>query len=463
MTIEELPVSGDPGRATESDWLTTMGALGAGIVIGVVLMLAIGPQALPAPSPSPTGSAIGQVSPSPSSAILRPPTPAGNLLDNGLPPDARQSVSVDGVSFSFSAPAAGWGRYGDLYISKDTHGSQGAEAMIFWARHPNGRYAQACNFAPSAPIGYTAAEVAEGLATGVPGTELVAGPSDVTVGGLAAKQVVLFVRADTGCDPGFFYTWDGEDARGGALWGRSMLGDTISIWVFDVAGERFIIAAETHLNAGAELEAEVLQIVDSIEFEVPDTRPGLGDYTSGRHSTTVDSTTLSFAIATSGWEPYPWEGAPLGSTLISKSIRGPQGAEEVIFWAPYPSGATATACGVLQEPELLTTALGVATRVATAPGTDLVTGPEEVTVGGHPAAHVVVDVSEAIGCDPGFFYTWEPQQGGAMWTRTPVGATIRVWVVEVDAGLLFIAAVTVQEAAGREQEIQRIIDSIEFE
>ena len=462
MTIEELQDTGGPRRSSESQWMTTLLAVSAGVTIGVVLMLAIGPQAVPAPSPSPTESAgVARASPSP--ATPRPtPTPA-NLVGPGLVAAARQSVSVDGVSFSFSVPAAGWGRYGNLYISKDTHGSQAAEAMIFWARHPVGRYAHACDSEPSAPIGYTAAQVAESLATGVPGTELVEGPSDVTVGGLAAKQVVLFVRADTGCDPGFFYTWDGEDSRGGALWGRSMLGDTISIWVFDIAGERFIIAAESHLNAGADLEEEVQQIVDSIEFEMPGTNPMSADYTRGTHSTTVDSTTFSFAIATDGWEPYPWEGAPLGSTLISKNIRGSQGAEEVIYWAGYPNSIAGSPCGVLQNPARPPSALGVATRLATAPGIDLDAGPEEVAVGGHSAAHVVVTVREALGCDPGYFYSWEPQRGGALWTETRVGATIRVWIVDVDAGLLFIGAVTTPEAAGREQEIQQIVDSLRFD
>jgi hypothetical protein len=461
MSIEELPLSGDPRRATESDWLTTLGALGAGIAIGMVVMLAFGTQALPAPSPGPIGSAgVAQASPSPKPATPRPTPTLANLTAVGVSPSVRQHLNVDGVSFSFSASADGWARFGGLYLSKNIVGSQGAEAIIFWARHPVGEFARLCGRPESAPIGYTAAQVAEGLATGVAGTELVSGPTDVTVGGLAAKQVVLFVRDDLACGPGYFYTWEGEDARGGSLWGTNLLGDTITIWILEIEGERFIIASETHVSADAELLAETQQIVDSIEFGPQETGPN-SDYTLGRHSTSVDGTAISFEIATQGWEPYPWE-TP-ATTLISKSTRGSQRAEEVIYWAGYPRSVAADPCGVPHDPGLPPSALGVATRVSTAPGVDHVSGPELVSVGGHPAAHVVVDVSEAIGCDPGFFYSWELQQGGAMWTRTPVGATIRVWVVEVDAGLLFIAAVTDQQAAGREQEIQRIIDSIEFE
>jgi hypothetical protein len=50
-----------------------------------------------------------------------------------------------------------------------------------------------------------------------------------------------------------------------------------------------------------------------------------------------------------------------------------------------------------------------------------------------------------------------------MWTETRIGATIRVWVVEVDAGLFFIGAATTPEAAGREREIQEIVDSLRFD
>jgi hypothetical protein len=272
--------------------------------------------------------------------------------------------------------------------------------------------------------------------------------------------VVLFVRDNEACGPGYFYTWDGEDERGGALWGANELGDTIMIWIVEIDGERFMIAAEWHLNAEAELVAEVQQIVDSIEFGPAELHLG-SDYTPGRHATTVDGTAFSFEISTRGWEPYPWV-TPAG-ILISKSSAGSQEAEEVIYWAGYPDSVAAARCGILQDPARPPTALGVASRVATAPGVVLGSGPELVTVGSHPAAHVVVEVSENVGCDPGFFYGWEPQRGGAFWTATGVGTTIRVWVVEVDAGLLFIGAVTDPSAAVSEEEIQRIIDSIEFD
>jgi hypothetical protein len=51
-----------------------------------------------------------------------------------------------------------------------------------------------------------------------------------------------------------------------------------------------------------------------------------------------------------------------------------------------------------------------------------------------------------------------------MWTGTFPGDTIRVWIVDVDGTTLFIEAGTHWNAGrGVEQEIQQIVDSIQFE
>ncbi len=196
--------------------------------------------------------------------------------------------------------------------------------------------------------------------------------------------------------------------------------------------------------------------------------PESADYMIGRHSVTVDGVPFSFRVPTSGWEPY-------GSTLIAKSIAGPQGAEAIIFWAAYPDGAEADPCEpVLAGPLDAFTAAELGAKVANAPGTEVIAGPESTTVGGLPASHVRVIVREEVGCDPGFFYNWKAQTGGALWVTTELGDTIRVWAVETDATLLFIGAETHRLArpgvevgptgrSGLESDIQEIIGSIEFE
>jgi hypothetical protein len=148
---------------------------------------------------------------------------------------------------------------------------------------------------------------------------------------------------------------------------------------------------------------------------------------------------------------------------MSKSEFGPQGAEAVIFWAGFPDGRYADLCSPLDDPRIVSAA-GVAAAVATAPGTELLVGRADVTMGGRAATRVVVGVDEDVGCDPGFFYRWKPQTGGAMWVTTEPGDTIRAWIVDVDGTLLFIGAETHEGATpalGR--EIEQIVGSIRFD
>jgi hypothetical protein len=193
--------------------------------------------------------------------------------------------------------------------------------------------------------------------------------------------------------------------------------------------------------------------------------PGSNEYTIDRHSLSVDGVPFSFSVPSAGWEPF-------GSLLVSKSVAGPQGAEAIVFWAGFPDGTYADPC--INEPIEQWTVADLAAAIAAAPGTELLTAPEDVTVGGYPAKHVVVVVREDAGCDPGFFYNWKAQTGGALWVTTELGDTIRVWVVDVDGRLIFIAgethhyrrpgvALTEVGQAGLEQEIQQIVDSIRFE
>ena len=83
--------------------------------------------------------------------------------------------------------------------------------------------------------------------------------------------------------------------------------------------------------------------------------------------------------------------------------------------------------------------------------------------GGQPAKHVVLTVREDLGCDPGFFYTWQDEMWGPFWAETTPGTTIRVWIVEVEGTRLFIEAETAGAGSELEQEIRQIVDSIRFD
>ena len=145
---------------------------------------------------------------------------------------------------------------------------------------------------------------------------------------------------------------------------------------------------------------------------------------------------------------------------LNRSVWGPQGAEAIIYWTTFPHGEYADPCARVLSPRVGRSAADLATAVSTAPGTKLVKGPSDVTVGGRPAKHVVLVVRKKVGCDPGFFYTWRTGWGGAFWRTTDMGDTIRIWTVAVDGKRLFIAAAT--KGGVLNKEIQQIVESIRF-
>ena len=180
------------------------------------------------------------------------------------PSGRRLSRIVEGVPFSFTLPPYGWERFGTISLNKSAFGPQGAEGIIFWTSFPDGRDHDPCATLLRPQVGPSAVDLAAAVST-APGTMLVAGPSDVTIGGHPAKHVVLTVREDVGCHPGFFFTWE-PPFRGGAMWDTTEVGDTIRIWIVDVEGTRLFIEAETHKDAGLGLKREIQRIVESIRF-----------------------------------------------------------------------------------------------------------------------------------------------------------------------------------------------------
>ncbi len=186
------------------------------------------------------------------------------------------------------------------------------------------------------------------------------------------------------------------------------------------------------------------------------------DRLGARHTVTEEGVSFSFRVP--GWERFSSISTDksAGPISINTSLTGPQGAEAIIFWTSFPDGDYADPCARLLSPPVGSSASDLAAAVSTAPGTELLTGPSNVTVGGRPAKHVALTVREDVGCDPGFFYTWRAVYGGAFWLKTGVGDTIRVWIVDVDGMRLFIEAATAY-GFGLEQEVQQIVESIRFE
>jgi len=197
-----------------------------------------------------------------SPSIFSMPSPARIDSIKRLP-GGENALNVDGVPFSFIVRRPGWARFDGISINKSTVGPQGAEAIIFWTGLPDGDHADPCTRllgpSPWSPTGDLA-----GAVSAAPGTELVTGPSDVVVGGRPAEHVILIVRDDVGCDPGFFYAWN--DVKAGPLWSTTEVGSTIDVWIVDVAGTRLFIEAATTKQAGSDLVKEIHRIVRSIRF-----------------------------------------------------------------------------------------------------------------------------------------------------------------------------------------------------
>ena len=185
----------------------------------------------------------------------------------------------------------------------------------------------------------------------------------------------------------------------------------------------------------------------------------VSDSHNARLTVTENGIRFSFlARRSAGWERHGARKRPMS---LNKSLVGPQDAEAIIYWTGYPRGDYADPCARVLSPRIGRSAADLATAVSRAPGTKLVQGPSDVTLGGRPAKHVVLTVRANVGCDPGFFYTWRTGSGGAFWRTTDVGHTIRVWIVAVGGKRLFIAAAT--KAGGIEKEVQQIVASIRFE
>ncbi len=180
----------------------------------------------------------------------------------------RHALNVAGIPLSFSTRTAtsdGWSGNGAFSIGKSIRGPQGAEASILWTSFPDGPYPFPCFDVVGREAGTSAADLAAAVASAPADPVALTGPTDVTVGGRPAKRVVFTVGDDTGCQPGFFFTW--PDMYGGPLWGGTSTGDTISVWIIDVDGVLLFIEGITTTEATPALEQELVEIIDSIQFE----------------------------------------------------------------------------------------------------------------------------------------------------------------------------------------------------
>ena len=227
-------------------------------VIGINLLPASGGVGTgpPAVSPSPSLAATPAPIPSPSPAAIFPP--AGPLA-NG-----QHAMTLEDIPFTFSVGKPGWVSNGSFGIDKAAGiGPEGA-GFIFWGDTPTGVYADPCAGVEGPAIGPSPAKLAAAVAS-LPGTDLVSGPTDVTVGGRPAKQVVISIPENVGCTAESFNLWYAP--RPDLARYATRLGSTIRVWIIDVDGTPVWIDGETYKGAGPAPAQDIQEIVDSIQFE----------------------------------------------------------------------------------------------------------------------------------------------------------------------------------------------------
>jgi hypothetical protein len=234
----------------------------------VVVVAVIGINLLPASGRVGGGPAV---SPSPSVTPVpsQSPRAATAFPNSGELAIGRHSMIREGVAFSINVAAPGWVSQQGFEFIKGPEGAPDGASFIFWAPTPVNVYADPCAHKPLTPAAGPGIASLASAVSSIPGTKLVSGPSDVTVGGHPATRTVITIPEDVDCaaGPGGFLLWyDPRMAVGTGRW-PTVLPSTMSVWIVDVDGKIVWIDGETYKGSSPTLLREMQQMIDSIAFE----------------------------------------------------------------------------------------------------------------------------------------------------------------------------------------------------
>jgi hypothetical protein len=244
--------------------------LKAGLAAAAVVVAAIfGLQLLDAsrgvgggPTPTPqTQAATATPAASEPAGDVNPPV-------GPLSPGTRYAVRRDAITFSFAVPVSGWNS-GTFGFTGHASTPEHTLVTFFPSTGTPGIFTDPCAHEGLQQFEPSAAGDAEALAS-LSGVTLVNPPSDVTIDGRAGQFVAISVPEDVGCANTEY--WLGHDPTCGirveCTWYPTWLGSTLRTWIIDFDNEvRLRIQAETRSPASEDLEQELQQIVDSIQFE----------------------------------------------------------------------------------------------------------------------------------------------------------------------------------------------------
>jgi hypothetical protein len=255
-----------PWRLTEMNaYIKLAIAAAAAVVVAVVGINLLGT------GDGQTGGPTATASPSPSPTLARTPgpTPVARFPREGPMAPGTYTAIFDAIPVSFTVEASDWSVYPGNGIGNDLYGEPGGIGFNFWLTAPDNVYSDPCAHTPLSPApSHTAADLIA-AAAGMPGVDVVTGPSSTTLGGRLAQTVAFTIRDDIGCDPTKFYLWYLNSAggpEGGYRWAGA-LGSTHQAWAADVDGKVVWIDSETFAGQGPEIATMVQQFIDAIQFE----------------------------------------------------------------------------------------------------------------------------------------------------------------------------------------------------
>ncbi len=230
------------------------------IAAAAVLVVAIvGINLLPG-SGSSVGGPAAPASPTPTATPQ--PSPA-DIFPQGALAAGRHAAEVSGVGLSFDLPTEGWQvRSADMGVIERTTASGDHGWIAFW--RPDNVYVWACASQAMDPAtGPGVADLADAMQN-VRGTTG-ATASDATVSGMPATLVELTVLDALDCTEAPLWYANGAD---GATIRRisSPPNAKVRSWIVEVGGVRLLVDSE-QAGSDRELQAEIQQIIDSIQFE----------------------------------------------------------------------------------------------------------------------------------------------------------------------------------------------------
>jgi hypothetical protein len=220
-----------------------------------------GPTASPTPSPSPSPSPTPTAAPTPGPTTVAAFPPLGPIAAG------THTAVLEGMTVSFTVPADGWLVSQGNFIGTKSYGNPSDVSFDLWPSSPDNIYSDPCGAVPmSPPPAHTAAGLAAAAAS-IPGTQLLSGPTSVTVGGKPAQYVSFTIPNDLPCDPHTFRTWY-DDSAGTQDWRwAGNLGAIAHVWTIDVDGTVIWFNAETWASPDPVADQAVTDFITSITFE----------------------------------------------------------------------------------------------------------------------------------------------------------------------------------------------------